>query len=68
MKLAFSRDRSTEVYFLMLGTYYEPHFSNARKIFSKLFKTVSLVDDTYDAYGTIEELELLTDAIQRFVN
>ncbi|KAJ8428541.1 hypothetical protein Cgig2_003789 [Carnegiea gigantea] len=68
VKLAFSRDRSTEVYFLMLGTYYEPHFSNARKIFSKLFKMVSLADDTYDAYGTIEELELLTHAIQRLVN
>jgi len=26
-----------------------------------------LVDDTYDAYGTVEELELFTEAFQRLM-
>lgn len=64
VKLPFARDRSAEAYFWILGTYYEPQYSFARKIFNKLFKIVSLVDDTYDAYGTIDELELLTQAVQ----
>ena len=33
----------------------------------KVIAILSIIDDTYDAYGTIEELELFTEAIDRLV-
>ena len=30
--------------------------------------TLTVADDIYDAYGTSEELELLTEAIERLIN
>lgn len=66
LKASFSRDRSTEAYFWILGVYFEPKYSFARKVYRKIFKATVLLDDTYDAYGTIEELEPLTAMFQRF--
>lgn len=34
---------------------------------AKFMKLFSLIDDTYDSYGTLEELQPLTDVIQRFL-
>ncbi|KAL2943961.1 putative sesquiterpene synthase [Bienertia sinuspersici] len=65
MKASFGRDRLTEAYFWILGHYFEPQFSYARKVYRKIFKATVLLDDTYDAYGTIEELEPLTEMFQR---
>uniref|UniRef100_A0A803MH31 Uncharacterized protein n=1 Tax=Chenopodium quinoa TaxID=63459 RepID=A0A803MH31_CHEQI len=65
LNASYTRDRLTEAYFWILGAYYEPKYSLARKVFGKIFKATSLLDDTYDAYGTIEELELLTETFQR---
>ncbi|KAK9674000.1 hypothetical protein RND81_12G204200 [Saponaria officinalis] len=64
MKAPFSRDRMTEAYFWIIGVYFEPRFGLARKLFGKAFKSASLTDDTYDAYGTLEELKLLTETFQ----
>ncbi|KAK9674006.1 hypothetical protein RND81_12G204700 [Saponaria officinalis] len=64
-KASFSRDRITEAYFWITGIYFEPKFAFARKLVGKTFKSISLADDTYDAYGTYEELKSLTEAFQR---
>ena len=56
-----------ESYFWPLAMSYEPKYSTARKIVGKLVACVCLLDDTYDAYGTIEELELFTEAMQRLI-
>ncbi|OAY78193.1 Alpha-humulene synthase, partial [Ananas comosus] len=64
-KLCYARDRIVELYFWMLGVYFEPHYSRARMIATKVVSLASILDDTYDVYGTLEECRLLTDAIQR---
>nr|AGV40227.1 putative (-)-germacrene-D synthase [Aquilaria sinensis] len=65
-RLPYARDRITELFFWAIGVYYEPCYALGRKILTKVFALTSFLDDMYDAYGTIEELELLTQAIQRW--
>lgn len=64
-KVPYARDRVVEAYFWPLAMSYEPKYSTGRRILGKLIACISLLDDTYDAYGTVEELELFTQAIQR---
>ncbi|KAL6315667.1 hypothetical protein AAG906_004840 [Vitis piasezkii] len=65
-KLPFARDRFVEGYFWILGVYFEPQYSRARRILTKLFAMASIIDDIYDAYGTLEELLPFTEAIERW--
>ncbi|KAG4980491.1 hypothetical protein AAZX31_12G129700 [Glycine max] len=65
-KLPFVRDRIAECYFWILGIYFEPQYSLARRITTKVIALCSVIDDMYDAYGTIDELELFTNAIERW--
>uniref|UniRef100_A0A2C9UAV1 (+)-delta-cadinene synthase n=1 Tax=Manihot esculenta TaxID=3983 RepID=A0A2C9UAV1_MANES len=65
-KLPFARDRVVEGYFWVLGVYYEPQFSFARWFLTKVISIVTVIDDIYDAYGTLEELEVFTHAIERW--
>nr|QIQ56003.1 putative terpene synthase 21 [Eremophila drummondii] len=65
-KLPFARDRLVECYFWILGIYFEPQYQLARKILSKVILLASIIDDIYDVYGTLDELQLFTDAIQRW--
>ena len=65
-KLPFARDRFVEGYFWILGWYFEPQYVRARRILTKTISMTSIIDDIYDAYGTFEELELFTEAIERF--
>ncbi|KAH6755661.1 hypothetical protein C2S53_010525 [Perilla frutescens var. hirtella] len=62
-KLPYARDRVVECFFWSMGGYHEPQYSRARVMLAKSIAMASLVDDTYDAYGTIEELHVFTQAI-----
>lgn len=66
-KLPFVRDRVVESYLWVLGGFSEPRLSSLRIIITKLLFITVIIDDMYDAYGTFEELQLFTDAIERFV-
>ncbi|XLU26816.1 hypothetical protein S245_062882, partial [Arachis hypogaea] len=44
----------------------EPKYTTFRRVLAKVTQWMTIVDDTYDVYGTIKELELLTQAIQRW--
>jgi (-)-germacrene D synthase len=50
-----------------VAVYFEPQYSLARKILTKVIAMTSIIDDIYDVYGTLEELEPFTEAIERFI-
>ena len=64
-KMKFARDRLVENAFWNVGMISEPQFGYCRERITKLFKLISVMDDTYDVYGTMDELELFTTAIER---
>ncbi|KAH9776446.1 alpha-humulene/(-)-(E)-beta-caryophyllene synthase [Citrus sinensis] len=65
-KLPFARDRMVECFFWILGVYFEPNYSLARRILTKVIAMTSIIDDIYDVYGTPEELKLFTEVIERW--
>ncbi|KAL0928458.1 hypothetical protein M5K25_000340 [Dendrobium thyrsiflorum] len=65
-KFNFSRDRIVECYFWILSVYFEPQYSMARKITTKVIALLSITDDIYDVYGTSDELQSFTDVIIRW--
>lgn len=67
-KLSFSRDRMVESFMFAGGVAFEPHYTNLRKWLSKVIKLILVVDDVYDVYGSLEELECFTKAIDRLVD
>ena len=64
-KLPYARNRLVEGYIWVMATYFEPKYALGRKIITKVTTMASIIDDTYDAYGTLEELQALVDAIHR---
>ncbi|XP_030473379.1 (-)-germacrene D synthase-like [Syzygium oleosum] len=65
-KFPFARDRIVELFFWISGIYFEPEFAVARDILTKVIALTSILDDIYDVYGTLEELVLITEAIQKW--
>nr|BBO53760.1 putative beta-caryophyllene synthase [Scoparia dulcis] len=65
-KLPFARDGLVECYFWVLGIYFEPQYRFGRMLLSKLIQLASVLDDIYDVQGTFDELQLFTDAIERW--
>ncbi|XP_023539491.1 (-)-germacrene D synthase-like [Cucurbita pepo subsp. pepo] len=65
-RLSFARDRAVESYFWALGVYYEPNYSVGRMILAKIIALATVLDDMYDVYATLDELDLFTEAIERW--
>lgn len=65
-KLTFSRDRLMECFFWTVGIEFEPQFSSCRKGLTKVGSFITIIDDVYDVYGTLDELELFTDVVERY--
>ncbi|CAL9152024.1 unnamed protein product [Musa hybrid cultivar] len=65
-RLPFSRDRLMESYFWTVGWAFEPQFARYREAQTKAICLITIIDDVYDVYGTIDELELFTDAVDRW--
>ncbi|XP_048547663.1 vetispiradiene synthase 3-like isoform X2 [Triticum urartu] len=62
----YIRERPVECYFWALGVFYEPKYAKARMMFAKLIKMFPFFDDTFDSYGTLEELRQFNQAVQRW--
>lgn len=65
-ELPYARDRIVEMYFWVNSMHFEPHYALARILSTKLGALITVIDDTYDAYSTYEELQLFTNAVIRF--
>ena len=65
-KVPYARDRIVETYiWMLLGVSYEPNLAFGRIFASKVVCMITTIDDTFDAYGTFEELTLFTEAVTR---
>nr|QLI42759.1 (-)-germacrene D synthase-like protein 1 [Nigella sativa] len=60
------RDRVVEAYVINNSVFFEPQFSLGRIHLTKLWLIFTLIDDAHDAYGNLDELQLLDQAIQRW--
>ncbi|XVF77857.1 hypothetical protein PTKIN_Ptkin14bG0080900 [Pterospermum kingtungense] len=65
-KLPFARDRLLENYFWAMGCGPDVQFSKFRRNLSKLAYMATILDDIYDTYGSLDELEKFTEAVNRW--
>ncbi|XP_042511107.1 probable terpene synthase 9 [Macadamia integrifolia] len=65
-ELLFARDRLVENFLWAVGIIYEPRFSRCRKDLTKLISILTVIDDIYDVYGSLDELELFTRAVEQW--
>nr|QCF60504.1 beta-pinene synthase [Salvia dorisiana] len=65
-KLPFARDRLVECYFWTTGIVQPRQHTNPRITVGKVNALITTIDDVYDVYGTLEELEQFTEAIRRW--
>ncbi|CAL5420908.1 unnamed protein product [Camellia sinensis] len=64
--LSFARDRLMENFLWTVGVIFEPQFGYCRRMSTKINSLITTIDDVYDVYGTLEELELFTNAVERW--
>ncbi|KAF3489813.1 hypothetical protein F2Q69_00055769, partial [Brassica cretica] len=64
-QLPFVRDGIVENYFWNVGIIYEPQFGYTRRFMTIISALIITIDDIYDIYGTLEELELFTAMVDK---
>ncbi|XP_069150493.1 alpha-farnesene synthase-like [Solanum lycopersicum] len=64
--VSFSRDRIVESFLWSVGVAFEPQHSNFRNWLTKAITFIIVIDDVYDIYGTLQNLQLFTDAVVRW--
>ncbi|XP_052172303.1 terpene synthase 10-like [Diospyros lotus] len=63
-RLPFGRDRIVENYLCSMGQIYEPQFEYYRRMATRINQILTCIDDIYDIYGTLDELQLFTNAVE----
>ncbi|KAK4739822.1 hypothetical protein R3W88_003519 [Solanum pinnatisectum] len=64
--LSFARDRLVENFFWTIGVNFLPQYGYFRRIATKVNALITTIDDVYDVFGTLDELQIFTHAIQRW--
>ncbi|XP_076935628.1 (E)-beta-ocimene synthase, chloroplastic-like [Bidens hawaiensis] len=65
-KSGFVRDRIVECFFSTVGVVFEPQYHSCRLSLTKVCTLITVIDDIYDVYGSLDELEIFTDAVKRW--
>ncbi|PIA45798.1 hypothetical protein AQUCO_01600201v1 [Aquilegia coerulea] len=63
--LPFARNRLVECFIWSVGAAYEPQHNYCREVITKLVCLITIIDDVYDVYSTLDEAKLFTDAVER---
>ncbi|XP_065858807.1 terpene synthase 10-like [Euphorbia lathyris] len=65
-KLDFVRDRPMEGFLWTIGGVCEPEFGYARRMLARVGALITVIDDVYDVYATLDEAQLFTEAVDRW--
>ncbi|XP_022154840.1 terpene synthase 10-like [Momordica charantia] len=65
-KLSFARDRLMESFMWTVGIGFQPELGYFRRMSTKVNALITVIDDVYDVYGTLEELELFTNVVEKW--
>ncbi|KHG08606.1 Myrcene synthase, chloroplastic [Gossypium arboreum] len=65
-RLSFARDRLMSNFLWGVGMIILPQDRKRRRNQTKLNSLLTCIDDVYDVYGTLDELELFTDVLERW--
>ncbi|XVE81278.1 hypothetical protein DITRI_Ditri15bG0051000 [Diplodiscus trichospermus] len=65
-ELSYARERYVEIYTWINSLHFEPHYTRWRVLLAKTFNLISILDDTFDAYGTPQELQSFLHALKRW--
>ncbi|PIN00125.1 Beta-farnesene synthase [Handroanthus impetiginosus] len=64
-KLPYARNRLIECFLWGVSFHFEPQYSQVRMAVAKSVKLVTIIDDTYDNYATLEEAQLFSEILER---
>ncbi|CAB4276917.1 unnamed protein product [Prunus armeniaca] len=64
--LNFARDRPVECFLSAVGLNFQPDYTSFRIRLTKVIYLILIIDDVYDIYASLEELKLLTNAVDRW--
>ncbi|KAI3852795.1 hypothetical protein MKX03_028629 [Papaver bracteatum] len=64
--LGFARNRLVECFHWSIGLNSEPKSGNVRRQITKIAYLITVIDDVYDVYGSLNELKLFTEAVERW--
>nr|ACC54559.1 putative abietadiene synthase [Pinus densiflora] len=65
-ELGFTRERVAEIYFSPASFLFEPEFATCRAVYTKTSNFTVILDDLYDAHGTLDNLKLFSESVKRW--